>query len=142
MAETVEVYGREFEIGKPKAHHYLNLLRFLKEFPFLKELIQSVDEGMLDEDTELEERGMEFFFQIIDALDESHLTHFAAVLLQGEIDETVALIQENGGVELGWLMESFAINCELVDIAQVMKSFRRASAALQRWRPAGGPEAE
>lgn len=129
MAETVEVYGREFEIGKPKTHHYLNLLRFLKRL---------VEEGYSEKLEELSNAenmgGVEFLFELVEVLHEDHLTHFAAVLLQGDVEETVEFIEEAGGVELGWLMESFAINCELADLGQVVASFRRASKAIRGWR--------
>lgn len=128
MAEAIDVYGREFEVGKPKTRHYLNLLRFVKEL---------VREGYADKLEELSEAedmgGIEFLFEIIDVIDEEQLTHFAAVLLQDDVDETIAWIEENGGVELGWLVEAFAINCELADLGQVVESFRRAQAAIRGW---------
>jgi len=129
VAEIVEVYGREFEIGKPKTKHYLNLLRFLKL------LIQEGYAEKLEELTDMEDvTGFEFFFELVGAIEEEHLAHLSAVLLQGDIDETVAFLDKNGGVELGWLTEAFAINCELADLGRVVENFRRAFAAIRGWR--------
>ena len=132
MAEIVEVYGREFEVGKPRVHDYLNLLQFVKRV---------VRDGYADQLSDLsnsadEVGGIEFFLELAGAVEEEHLTHLAAVLLQGDIDETIAFIEDNGGVELGWMMEAFAINCELADLEQVVESFRRAQEAIKSWSQA------
>lgn len=132
MAETLTVYGREFTIGKPRVTHYISLLKFFKRL---------ISEGYTDRLEELSAAddigGFDFFFGLVEAIEEDHLTHLAAVLLQDDVDETIEFIEENGGVELGWLMESFAINAELADLGQVVESFRRAQKAIRGWRRAG-----
>jgi hypothetical protein len=129
MAEIVEVYGREFELAKPKPSHYLALLHFVGNL---------VREGYADKVVELSEEdmgGIEWLFRVVETINEEQLTKFAAVLLQDDVEDTAAFIEENGGVELGWLMEAFAVNCELADLGQVVESFRRARQAIRSWRP-------
>lgn len=131
MAETIQVYDQDFEVGKPKTRDYLNLLRFVKRLikdgygDKLEEIAQSEDMG-----------GIEVLFEIVDAVEEEHLTHFAAVLLHDDVEDTIAFIEENGGVELGWLAEAFAVNCELADLGQVIEQFRRAFKAIRSWSEA------
>jgi len=131
MAEAIQVYDREFELDKPKTKHYLNLLRFVKRLikdgygDKLEEIAQAEDMG-----------GIEVLFEIVDTVEEEHLTHFAAVLLQDDVEETIAYVEENGGVELGWLAEAFAVNCELADLGQVIDQFRRAFKAIRSWSEA------
>jgi len=128
MAETIQVYDREFELDKPKTKHYLSLLRFVKRLikdgygDKLEEIAQAEDMG-----------GIEVLFEIVDTVEEKHLTHFAAVLLQDDVEETIAFVEKNGGVELGWLAEAFAVNCELADLGQVIDQFRRAFKAIRSW---------
>jgi hypothetical protein len=129
MTEIVEVYGREFEIAKPKPTHYLNLLHFVGDL---------AREGYADQVVELSKSedmgGIEWLFRVVETINEEQLAKFAAVLLQDDVEGTVEFIEENGGVELGWLMEAFAVNCELADLGQVVESFRRARQAIRSWR--------
>lgn len=136
MAETIEVYGREFEVGKPKARHYISLLRLVKDL---------IKEGYGDAIAELTARARTkegisdtqaifLVLDLVDELEEQHLTRFAAILLQDDVDDTVAFIEENGGVEIGALMEAFAVNCEQADIGEVVAFFRRAQEAIGGWR--------
>lgn len=143
MSEIVQVYGREFKVGKPRVQHYLSALRLVKDL--IKEGYEDQLAFLMGEAQEREINKTEFVFfllDLLDGLDEEYLNRFTAILLQGDIGETVDYLEENGGVEPSVFMEAFAINCEEADIVEVVKFFRRALEAIQGWRPAKEEEGD
>lgn len=133
MSNIVTVGDREFTIGRPRPRHYLHLLRFLKDL-FKSGYGEII--GLVSDDEEGEDIApLEAFFALVDQISEADLNRLGAILLQfDDVDEGLAFIEAQGGVDLVWLTEAFAINCEVADIGLVVKNFRRAQKAWGKWR--------
>jgi len=141
VAEIVDVYGREFRVGKPRIQHYLSTLRLIKDL--IKGGYEDELAFLMGEAQGRDVSATEFVFfllDLLDGLDEAYLTRLTAILLQGDIDKTIAFIEENGGVEPSVFMEAFAINCEQADIVEVTKFFRRALKAIRGWSAGEGTD--
>ncbi|TSA39715.1 hypothetical protein D4Q85_00745 [bacterium] len=135
MSNIVTVGDREFTIGRPRPRHYLYLLRFLKDLfkSGYGEMIGLMPDGEEGEDI----APLEAFFALVDKISETDLNRFGAILLQfDDIDEGLAFIDAQNGVDLVWLTEAFAINCEVADIGLVVSNFRRAQNAWGKWKRA------
>lgn len=146
MTETVSVYGREFTIRKPRIQHYMSMLRLIKDLikegyqEDLMNLISKAQESDESEDGGVSNSDMALFgLELVAGLDDAYITRLTAILLQGDLDETIALLNENGGVAPSVFMEAVAINAEQADIAEVVKFFRRTVAAVEAWSPREEP---
>jgi hypothetical protein len=139
MASNVITLGeREFKLGKPTTQHWLNVLRFAKY------LIENGYGDALNRIAGME-KGQEILilFTVIEPLKVNDLNMLGALLLQfDDLDEGAAFVAESGGAELDWLLEAFAINVEQAGWSEIVKSFRRVTAALQSTSTGTGAEAQ
>lgn len=135
--QKIQVGTVEITLKRPTARHYLNLIHFVKELmqAGYGDLLEQLAEDQKDKSV----TWMELLFSFVDPLDDGTVERLAALLLQfDDLDEGVAVIREQGGVDVLWLSEALAINAELADIGRVIANFRRTITAVQGWGEKSG----
>lgn len=132
--QTVTVGGREFHIGKPSISVYLGLIKLIARV--YAEGRAGIVKNLGAMSTFVQEPDNLFIVaKGLEGLTEQDIEELSALLLHFEdVEEGVAFVRKKGW-DLSWFVEVLAANAAELDLASIIKGFRKlvdaASAQLQ-----------